>query len=216
MDATSDAGDCDVRARQRTWVIGGALLLMSALLVVLRMLLFRAGIIGSMPDWTYYVKDWLWAIGVLILVIGLGRAGSITGRRPISTLVVILQVFVAAPVAATWLSTLVLDDPQNPYAQEDSWSAIFLPYFLVVGVLTLLAATLIGRARAVPSPWSWAPLWAVGATFAFYAATFTAAPAFGGFTVVYLPVISTALLGVLAIVLGIRARTRRPVPVSDA
>lgn len=50
-DAGSDADARDARARRRTWVIGGALLVLSALLVVLRMLLFRAGIIGAHPAW---------------------------------------------------------------------------------------------------------------------------------------------------------------------
>ncbi|WP_313354441.1 hypothetical protein [Microbacterium sp.] len=211
-DAGSDADDRDARARRRTWVIGGALLVVSALVVVPRALLYQAGIIGPSPGWVHYVGDWLWAIGVLILVIGLGRAGSITGRRPFSTVVVILQVIVASPAASLWLSTLVLDDPQNLHAQEDSWSAIFLPYYVTVFVLTFIAALSIGLARAVPEPWCWAPSGALLVAIAFGSVGLGGVHGLAGFTVVYLPAITTALLGVLAIVLGIRAVGQREAP----
>ncbi len=211
-DAGSDADDRDARARRRTWVIGGALLMASGLVVVPRALLYQAGIIGPSPGWVHYVGDWLWAIGVLILVIGLGRAGSITGRKPFSTVVVILQVIVASPAASLWLSTFVLDDPQNLHAQEDSWSSIFLPYYLTVFVLTFIAALSIGLARAVPEPWCWAPAVAFLVAIVFGSVGLGAVHWLAGFTVVHLPAITTALLGVLAIVLGIRAVGQRVAP----
>lgn len=172
-DAEVDAVARDARAQRRTWVIGGALLVLSALVVLVLLLAFRLGVVaaGGWPVWVYDVKDWLWAIGALVLIIGLGRAGSITGRRPFTTIVVILQVVVASPMTSRWLSTLILDDPQNPHAEEDSWGAVFMPYYLVVFALTLAAVILIARARAVPTPWNWAPMWAFGAAGAFGIAT---------------------------------------------
>ncbi|UNK71172.1 hypothetical protein [Microbacterium sp. H1-D42] len=226
MSALSDAGSLiesdavarDNRARRRTWVIGGALLVLSALVVLVRVLTYRAGIVGESPAWAYYIKDWLWGIGALILVIGLGRAGSITGRRPFATILVILQIIVASPAAAWYLSTRLPDLPTSTHAAEDAWTAVFIPYYLAVFALTFTAALAIGLVRAVPAPWCWAPSVAFLVAIVFGSAVSGGAYVLGGFSVVYLPVISTGLLGMLAIVLGIRAgrdepaETRRPLP----
>lgn len=196
MSSEADAEALDARARRRTWTTGGALLVLAA----------AVGLVARGPlGWMHYGKDWLWGIGVLVLAIGIGSAGSITGRRPFATIVVILQVIVASPAVSWYLSTHLADYPPSTNAREDAWAALFIPYYLVVFILTLVAAFLIGTARAVPRPWSWAPLWVVLVALAFGLASALGGYALGGFTVVYLPMISTVLLGILAIVLGIRS-----------
>lgn len=191
----------DTRARRRTWVIGGALLVLSGVVS-----LVARGPLG----WMYSGKDWLWGIGALVLVIGLGRAGSITRRRPFATIVTILQIAVASPAASSYLSTRLPDLPPSTNAAEDAWSALFFPYYVLVFVLTVTAAIAIGIAGAAPKPWSWAPFWVLIATIGFWSVVAGGGHGLGGFTVVYLPAVSTVFLGILAIVLGIR--TRRSVP----
>lgn len=211
--AQADAETRDARARRRTWVTGGVLLALSAL-VALLVLSARLGLVAS--GWIHYSKDVLWGIGALVLVIGFGRAGSITGRRPFATTVTVLQVLVSSPAAAWYLSTQLPDLPPSTHAAEDAWTAVFIPYYLMVFALTFTAALAIGLVRAVPAPWCWAPFLAFLVAIVFGSAASAGAYALGAFTVVYLPVITTALLGILAIVLGIRAGrdepadTRRP------
>lgn len=150
---TSSGAAADQEAgtqRRRTWVIGGAALIGAAL---------AGPILRSAPGGVSYAGDVLWAAGALVLVIGLGRAGSVTGRRPFTTAVVLLQILLANPLAALLVTGLIAKDPQNPQAGEDAWKAIYLPYQVVVFVLTVLAVILIGAAGALPSPWTWAPAW---------------------------------------------------------
>lgn len=201
------------RQRRRTWLIGGALLVLSAVLA-----LVARGPLGGL----YFAKDAFWALGVLVLVIGLGRAGSVTGRRPFATAVVIAQVLVANPLTALLLSGLVLDDPRNPHAEEDSWGSIFFPYYVLVFVLTVLAVIVVGWVRAVPSPWSWAPAWVLASSWVLGALSvtlFSAAPlgtplaTFGAYLGVVSAALGTMFLGVVAIVLGARTTTAQPASV---
>lgn len=202
-----DAANRDARSRRRTWVTGGALLLLTALVgFVARFDLAQF----------HYWNDVFWAVGVLVLVIGFGRAGSITARRPLATIVTVLQLAVANPLAAGYLSGLVPSDPGNPYAEEDAQNAVMFPYFAVVFVLTVAAVILIGFAKALPRPWSWAPAWALAASIVSGAALSVYSMGGGTFGVVTrvlyeVPGVGIALLGVLAIVLGFGAtRTARP------
>lgn len=200
---TEDAAK-DARAQRRTWVTGGILLvLVGVVTFVARYELARYG----------RVKDVLWALAVLVLVFGLGRAGSITRRRPWTTIIVLLQLLVASPLAVWYLDGLVLKDPANPNAQEDSWGSIFLPYYVAVFALTVSAVLMIGAVAALPKPWSWAPAWGFG--FTVIAAIIGYLSPLGGpvlrWALFYIPAIVALLLGGLLIVLGARA-TRHPAP----
>ncbi|VXB55656.1 conserved membrane hypothetical protein [Microbacterium sp. 8M] len=163
-----------------------------------------------------YAKDALWALGVLILVIGWGSAGSVTGRRPFATIVVILQLAVANPLAERLVSGLIPKDEGNPYAEEDAWAAVYLPYQAVVVVLTVLAVVLIGVVRTVPSPWNWAPAWvlafswvigAVGLGLFSSGSLGTPVSTIGAWAGMIAAVLGEAFLGAVAIVLGTRATT---------
>ena len=195
----------EARQRRRTWVTGGVLLVLAAISA----LVARGPLAGMV-----YAKDVFWALGALVLVIGIGRAGSITRRRPFPTTVVLLQILVANPLTAWYLSTLPLDDPQNPHAQEESWISVFMPYYGVVFVLTVLSAIIIGAMRALPSPWSWAPSWVLVWSWTLgwtSLSLFSAAPLDTPLSTIgaYLGLVSaqlgTLFLGGVAIIFGWRA-----------
>lgn len=197
--------DASGRQRRRTWVTGGILLVLSAVVSVIA----RGPLAGIAP-----AKDWLWAIGALVLVIGLGRAGSVTARKPFVTVVAILQILLANPLAAAFVSSFILADPASLQAEEDSWKSTVFPYLVVVFVLTVLTALLIGFARAVPRPWSWAPTWVLAWSWILGFLSlqmFSGAPvgtwvATGAVCLGWLSAsLGTAFLGVVAIVLGLRA-----------
>lgn len=194
----------DARARQRTWVVGGIMVLLAALVgFVARFQLAEF----------HHAKDVLWAAGALVLVIGLGRAGSITGRRPLATSVAAGQVLLASPPVAIYLSGLVPHDPSNPHAEEDAWGSVMFPYFAAVALVTVVAVLLIGFADALPRPWSWAPAWVTAlsalssaASILFFARN--EASDIASRVLYEVPGVGMASLGVLAILLGARA-TRR-------
>ncbi|REJ03903.1 hypothetical protein DY023_16405 [Microbacterium bovistercoris] len=195
----------DARAQRRTWVIGGLLLVLAALV----------GFVARFERaWMHPAQNVLWAFGVLVLVIGLGRAGSITGRRPLATTTVLLQLAVANPLTAAFVSSLVPQIPDNLYEQEDAQIAVTFPYLGLVLVLTVATVILIGLAGAVPRPWNWAPagVLAIAAISSFASLRFVTADGaarVAGRILFELPGVGVLFLGVLAIVLGARA-TRHP------
>ncbi|MFK4762760.1 hypothetical protein ACI3KS_17670 [Microbacterium sp. ZW T5_45] len=193
----------EARQRRRTWVVGGILMALAA----------SVGFAARFELAPYHAaKDVLWALAVLVLVVGLGRAGSITRRRPFASTIVLLQVAMAAPPLPTFLSGLVPDDPGNLHAQEDAYLAVMIPYQALLFAVTVVAVILIGAVAALPRPWSWAP--ACVLALSVLSSTATLAIGFGGPSAVLqrvlyeVPGAGMLLLGVIAIVLGIRAGTQ--------
>lgn len=196
----------DYRAQRRTWVVGGVLLLLSV----------AAGIAarGSLADLSP-AKDWLFAAAGIIFAIGLGRAGSVTGRRFFGTVSTILMV--VAPLTQSYWFTLLPDYSDNPNAGEDAWVLVATAYFGTVAVLTVIAVVAIGLARVVPSPWRWAPLWLMIWTLVTFWTGLTifgfAVPSpvtsFGAILSGYAPAAGVAFLGILSIVLGLRRTSSR-------
>ena len=196
--------------RRRTWVIGGVALVLSAVVG-----LVARGPLGGIS----YVKDALWALGAVVLVIGLGRAGSVTGRRTFATAVALLQILLANPLAAALVFGLISKDPANPQAAENAWKSIVFPFQVVVFLLTVLAVIAIGVARAVPSPWNWAPAWVLVGSWGIGAASlalFASAPlgspvaTIGAWAGPIAAALGTAFLGAVVIGLGL-GMTRAPV-----
>ena len=72
VDATADA----VRQRRRTWMTGGVLFLVSALLGLARV---------SVPGLPFGISQLLFHAGAVVFAVGLGRGGSVTARRPLGT-----------------------------------------------------------------------------------------------------------------------------------
>ncbi|MHC9045711.1 hypothetical protein ACYX8G_14065 [Microbacterium saperdae] len=191
-----------LRAQRLTWVAGGVLLLLSVAVG----LAARGPLTGLSPG-----KDWLFTAAVVLLVIGIGRGGSITARRVVGTLATILLAI--APMTQSYWFTLLPDNTGDPNAAEDAWVLVATAYFGILLVLAVSSVVEIARARVISSPWRWAPLWVMvwtPVTYAIGLAFFSAAPlgtavaSFGAIFSLYGPAVGVAFLGVLAIVLGMR------------
>lgn len=164
------------------------------------------------------LSDVLWASAILILSIGLGREGSVVARKPLG--------LASSAVVALWplIDTLVslFAGPQN-LEQAEAW--VWWIYLSMGVTLTagLIAAMQVARARIVPTPWNWAPLWALSAQTAVWVvpqminvasptAFIEMATGFSALgTLGFL--ITTLGLGILAVVLSNRSRAGTTVPV---
>lgn len=200
-DATTELRT--LRARRLTWVAGGVLLLLSVIVG----LSAREPLEALSPG-----KDWLYAAAGIVLAIGIGRGGSITARRGVGTISTILLVI--APMTQSHWFALLPDNTGDPNAAEDAWGLVATAYFGILLVLAVVSVLEIARARVVPSPWRWAPLWvmfwtpvtyAIGLTFFSAAPLGTTAASFGALFSLYAPASGVAFLGVLAIVLGVHS-----------
>jgi len=194
------------RSRRRTWVTGGALFIASALLgLAPPELPFGA---------TRGVSTVLFVAGAMIFAIGLGRAGSVTARRPLGTGAVIgLAVWqlLVGPLFGVIALGLYLATGTDPL---QTGSMLPLALEVVTLALALVASVQIARTRVVPQPWNRAPLWALLAIAATHVIVNVAASAnliddqealWVLFSLIGL-ISSAALtfLGVLAIVLAVR------------
>lgn len=103
------------------------------------------------------IADVLWAGATLLLAVGLSRAGSVVARKPLGLL--------AAAAVALWPVTATLVNLfAGSYELEQAGSWQFWGYVSAVLPLAvgLIAAAQVARARVVPDPWNWAPLWVLG------------------------------------------------------
>lgn len=202
-DAASQADG----ARQRTWVTAGVLLVLSALVSVA-----ARGPLAVMHP----AGDWLFAAGAVLFAAGLGREGSVTGRRVVGTAATIL--LAVAPLTQAFWAGFVPADESNPNTVEDISALVSMVYYGIVFALAVVSVVQIARARVVPSPWRWAPAWVLGwtiLTVGIGLQLFGSAPlgtvmaALGSSLALYGPAAGVAFLGILGIVLGHRrARAR--------
>ncbi|WP_406248534.1 hypothetical protein ACI7YT_01575 [Microbacterium sp. M] len=150
-----DPAGSAVGVRRRTGIVGGALLVASALMTLA---------LRSLPGvgfGLFSIPDLLFAAGAVIFAIGLGRAGSVTARRPLGTFALV--------TLAVWilLSPLFLRLSAPASAEDISDGLIMFAGMLSVTLevvslaLAIIAATQIARIGAVPRPWNRAPLWAL-------------------------------------------------------
>ncbi|HYI32858.1 MAG TPA: hypothetical protein VEX88_05290 [Glaciibacter sp.] len=195
-----------VAAPGRAWFVGGALLLATVPLGVATHST-GAAIVGANTITTV-----LFSASLLVFAFGIRGSGSITARRPLGT--------TALAVLAIWaLLGWVLTDVVGASAPYDERSAAMLMFgyvdtFVELAV-ALVAVVQIARAGVVPSPWNWAPAWALlamtvpwlvwqiiaaGATQETASTAIFFISGVGGFV----DVGSTIFLGVLAIVLSDR------------
>lgn len=148
--------------RRRTWMVGGGLLAVSALLGLALRDVPLAPIVS--------LSDVLFAAGAVIFAIGLGRAGSVTARRPVGTAAVIALaawLLLASPLQQLLVPMEVtFDDPAGRGGYFQLVNMIGITTEAVSLVIGIVAAVQIGRAGVVPRPWSWAPLWALGVVVA--------------------------------------------------
>lgn len=150
-----DPSGSAARVRRRTWVVGGSLLVSSALIA-----LTLRGLPGvhvapiSLPDM-------LFAAGAVIFAIGFGRAGSVTARRPLGTFTLVgLAVWILlSPLLLRLTVPVSAEDISESFIMFSGMMSITIE--VVSLVLAIIAATQIARIRAVPRPWNRAPLWAL-------------------------------------------------------
>jgi hypothetical protein len=150
-----DPSGSAARVRRRTWIVGGSLLVSSALIA-----LTLRGLSGvhvapiSLPDM-------LFAAGAVIFAIGFGRAGSVTARRPLATFALVgLAVWILlSPLLLRLTVPVSAEDISESFIMFSGMMSITIE--VVSLVLAIIAATQIARIRAVPRPWNRAPLWAL-------------------------------------------------------
>lgn len=139
-----------MRSRATTWRTGGILLGVSGLLGVVGFGFF------SIPGGAAVVVDILWAAGVLVFALGLSRAGSVVGRRPLG--VTALAVVGIAPLLVNTARDL------TPSAGPTATAPFFVSaaFALTAAVLSIAAGAVasvqIARLGAVPRRWRWAPM----------------------------------------------------------
>lgn len=97
-----------------------------------------------------------------------------------------------------------------------------MAYFGLLAVVAVAAVVSTGLAAVIPSPWCWAPAWVVLWTPIAYVtglylfSSRSPTSDVGSYLVVYGPDAGTVFLGVLAIVLGLRAPRATPERASAA
>lgn len=211
-----DASATAARDRRRTWMLGGGLLAASALLS----LALRSFFLPGLP--LHSLSDVLFAAGAVVFAFGLGRAGSVTARRPLGTTAIVLLaawLLIASPLQQLLLPMEIsFTDPAERGGYFQLVNLVGITTEAISLVLAIIAVVQIGRAGIVPKPWSWAPLWAL-------AAVVVSRTLFSGMLPIpgladdqvalgavfglagFLVAASVAFLGVLAMVLAVR-----PVP----
>ncbi|MBY6060105.1 hypothetical protein [Microbacterium esteraromaticum] len=206
-----------MRGRRLTWLAGGIGLIGSGVFGMSTSALL--GIPGASTV-ILLLSDLSWAAAILLLAIGLVREDSVVARKPLG--------ITAAAVVALWPATdtlvnLAAGSQLGPDAAF--WPIWGYLSWVVPLMFGLIAAMQVARAGVVPTPWNWAPLWALGirtVTSLIPALVAVASPntfmAMGDVlpllgTLGYVPI--TFGLGVLAVALSTRTRSAT-VPVFDS
>jgi len=194
------------------WFIGGGLMLVSVVATAL----------SPSPFFSYgSLSMVLFAAALLVFAFGVRGQGSVTARRPLGTITLVLLAVwtvlgsVLSGAIADSLSNDSLPGPLMAFAYADSF---------VQFALALICVMQIARLGVVPAPWNWLPAWIVGAVSLIWLLLqlVGSGVSYGPDLVTWVlmsgdglaRVGGTMLLGVLAIVLADRAtrRTTTDVP----
>ncbi|MDF2047889.1 MULTISPECIES: hypothetical protein [Microbacterium] len=142
-----------MRARKRTWRIGGILLGVAGVLTLL------AGQYMLSAFALRVVIDLVWASGVLVFAVGLSRDASVVVRRPLgmtALIIVAVTPLVSDGVVLALPEVRSPDDPAAVAASVVSWGGTIVS--LAAG---LVAAVQIARLGGVPRRWRLMPMWAL-------------------------------------------------------
>ena len=143
-----------MRNRRRTWITGGAGLIVCGVLGMLQTNL--VGMPGS--EIMRVVTDVVFAASMLLFAFGLSREASVVGRQPVgSAAMVVLALW---PFAAFVLTRSL--NSQVP-SEDTAWMIYGYVSLLVPAAAGLVAAAQIARSGNVPAPWRWAPMWVLAA-----------------------------------------------------
>lgn len=138
-----------MRGRRLTWTIGGVGLIGAGVAGMLQ----SATIGTSLTDVLAATVDILWAAAVLVFAIGSSSHDSVTARRPLGTVALILLALWSPAMRVVGL----FQDPTNPTPIVPWEVTILVPL-----ALSLVAVVQIARAGVVPRRWRWMPAIALG------------------------------------------------------
>jgi hypothetical protein len=162
--------------------------------------------------------DPLFGLGVLVLAIGLGRAGSVTARRPLGTGAVIGLVLVMLVQPYVYAAFTPREDTMPAPGTSTPLQIVYPVVLCLMLMLAIIAVVQIARIGVIPRPWNAAPLWVLvvaAVARALPMAPFwspmlgsgeNVAPLFSIFdTLAVLQSLSVVFLGTVLVVLGSRA-----------
>lgn len=138
-----------MRGRRLTWTIGGVGLIGAGVAGMLQ----SATLGSSLTDVLATTVDILWAASVLVFAIGSASHDSVTARRPLGTIALILLALWSPAMRVVGL----FQDPTNPTPIVPWEVTILVPL-----ALSLVAVVQIARAGVVPRRWRWMPAIALG------------------------------------------------------
>ncbi|WP_286793508.1 hypothetical protein [Microbacterium sp. UBA3394] len=196
----------------RSWVIGGSLLIVSAITTMVT----SVTTVTEVQLWRT-ISAIAFASATVVFALGIPGGGSVTKRRPLGTIALIATGVLAVINSLLWnlISGPLVAMQTVGYLQ------------LLIGLLAvIIAVTAIARAGIVPSPWNWAPTWAlvalavpqilVQAIAAANPADLQQAAQWISLLGVIVAVSAPILLGVIAIALAQRPAHREPTPILDS
>ncbi|MFI8633953.1 hypothetical protein ACIGEP_15320 [Microbacterium sp. NPDC077663] len=138
-----------MRGRRLTWTIGGAALIAAGIAGMLQSATLGTSLTGTLA----LLVDLLWAAGVLVFAIGSSAHDSVTARKPLGTITLV--------VLALWSLAMrvvgLFQDPTSPTPLVPWEVTTFVPL-----ALSVVAVVQIARAGVVPRRWRWAPAIALG------------------------------------------------------
>ena len=129
-----------MRGRRLTWTIGGVGLIGAGIAGMLQ----GATLATPLTDTLALLVDVLWAAALLVFAIGSSSHDSVTARRPLGTIALILLALRSPAMRVVGL----FQDPTNPTSIVPWEVTILVPL-----ALSLVAVVQIARAGVVPRRW---------------------------------------------------------------
>lgn len=142
--------------RRRSWIVGGSLLLASALLSAV------SGAAGFPVPAVSFVGALAFTAATVVFAFGIPDGGRVIGPSPRGsvapgTIALLMFGFWPLATAISW-SIPVNYSPAMPLFSVLAYVEIVVP--LAAGIIAVVS---IARAGTIPAPWNWAPAWALGA-----------------------------------------------------
>lgn len=194
------------------WVWGGGLLIASAVVPLIGYSSAAGPAASNTASWVGMLA---FSAAMLLFAFGWRRRGSVVAGRTAGVIALIVLAL-ATPAYAAVTSILLSASGESALEDPGVYSLLYYIDLTVRAGAGALAAVAVGRARVVPPPWCWAPAWGLAALVGTGVLVQVTAVAMGGRegaaqTLLALVEVSSIvsilvplLLGVLAIVLGVR------------